>query len=116
MHDQHRFWLEILAKNTTEGKVDIKHLQEIFWQTARDKLQSLIPRVRIPWNEFSPIQITHQMDGLNWAMTETAFMEIFGQFKGAKFPWGHSGTVAIKFCYREEHVPATDETETRSDG
>ena len=54
------------------------------------------------------------IDGVNWAMPEIAFRERFGQFKERKFPWGHRGIVAIKFCYGEEQVG--EEMITRSDG
>ena len=64
----------------------------------------MIPRVRIPWNMYSPTQATHRIEGLNWAMTETAFLERFGQFKDKRFTWGHPGIVAIKFVYRKYGV------------
>jgi hypothetical protein len=113
MLDQHTFWLETLGK-CTEGKVvDTKRLQEMFWYTARSKVQQMIPRVRIPWSQFSQMQVTHVIEGLNWAMPEGDFLKRFGQFKSERFPWGHPGIVAIKFCYSEEHVP---EASLRFDG
>ena len=111
---QQEFWLSILADSTHGGVVNRAMLKEKFWARLGDREHELIPRVRIPWNQYSPTQVTHRLEGLNWAMTETAFMEKFGRFKDKRFSWGHSGIVAIKFVYREEDVNGS--VLTKSDG
>ncbi len=50
MLDQHTFWLEILGTCINGWEVDTKRLQEMFWHTARSRVQQMIPRVRIPWS------------------------------------------------------------------
>jgi hypothetical protein len=89
-------------------------LREKFLSRARGSENDLMPSARIPWNMHSRMQVTHRIEGLNWAMTEDAFMERFGRFRNRRFERGHPGIVAIKFVYREDDVGG--EVRTRSDG
>ena len=80
--DQHRFWLEILEASTGAGdQVNTKHLREMFWRAAKSRLMELVPKERIPWNQFSRTASTLKIEGLNWKMPEQAFLERFELFK-----------------------------------
>jgi hypothetical protein len=108
------FWEDILQESSNGDVVDVNMLKDRFWARVRGMESELIPSTRIPWNMYSPMQVTHRIEGLNWAMTEEAFLERFGRFKDRRFEWGHAGIVAIKFVYREDEVNGS--VLTKSDG
>ena len=57
-----------------------------------------VPRVRIPLRQRRE-KVTVRIEGLNFNVTESHFLERFGRFRRGRLNKGHYGIVGIEFNY-----------------